>query len=154
MPEKISKGKLVIREAKEKDLGLIERLAKEGVFEKGLASIVELDNIKVFVALHDGKIVGFCKSGERNILHSSRPKREGFIVRTEVAKGYKGGGIGRKLLGKTHAMFERRGIKQTRLVSVKPAEPFHLKAGYETELDRASIVKMRRISPNARRKRI
>ena len=154
MPKKISKGKLVIRAAKPKELEKIEAMAKAGVFEKGVETAVNLDKTVVFVALHENRIVGFSQCEERRRLQkgSKQRKIEGFITRTEVAKPFQGKGIGHKLVGKANSLFESRGLKTSRLVSLTKAERFHQKAGYKSGLDFKTVVKMKRISPNARRR--
>ncbi len=130
LTEKILKGRIVVRTAKQKEL---------------TAFGLELPkNSQVFFALHERNIVGICRC------RIEPKRREGIISAIEVSKGFKTKGIGHKLLGKAHAYFEKNGIKRSSVVPDKKPKKFYQKAGY-TQLSKKSQ-RIFRISPKVRRR--
>jgi ribosomal protein S18 acetylase RimI-like enzyme len=147
LPEKLFGGKIAIRAAKPKELETIQAMHRAGIFERDLNSKIKLNDPKVFVALYDRKLVGFCKCGEK-----PEAEKTGFILRIDVAKNFQGKGLGHKLLGKAHSYFESRGIKKIEGVMVAKIVPFCAKAGYKRTRDHGSVIAMKRISAKPKRR--
>jgi len=117
----------VLREAKPEELKTIQKMFKNGLFEHGLDSRVKLNEPKVFIAVSQGNLVGFCKLGQK-------PRsNDGFILRIEVLNKFKKGGIGKKLIATAHNHFRGKNITLVNTVAVRNAIAFFSKSGYKAK---------------------
>ncbi len=131
MPERVSKGKLVIRAMKPFELKIYQEQLR-----------ISHNEWKVFAAVYDGRIVGICQVDIKN------GKKEGRILSVSVSSNKQGKGIGHKLIGKAHSYFESKGIKKITVFPKNRVEKFYTKAKYQKSGKNIYT----RISPNKRRK--
>ena len=134
MAEKVPKGKLVIRTAKPEDIETIKQLRSLRKLERGLAESKLLIGEKVFVALLDGKVVGFCQCGQK-----PETKNVGRVSELAVVEGLKISGIGHKLLGKAHSFFLTKGFLHHELTPKARTQDFYLKARYDFKKRKRNI---------------
>lgn len=112
LAEKISKASVTIRQAK------AEEIKKFGF------SANELKSRKIFVAVHEGKVVGSC------LVEIITGRKEGMVNVEIYEKEFIGMGIGHRLLGKAHAFLHSKGIRASRAESPRCRLGFYKKAGY------------------------
>ena len=137
-----------MRFATGKDLLAIKSLQEKKLFEIPVGGLVALNNLKIFVAVHNSNIVGFCRCGIK-----PGAKNEGYISKISVIKGFKGSGVGHKLLGAAHSFFAAKKVNTVFLTAHKKLLGFYEKAGYKTVLDKEPFIKMARFSPKIIRKK-
>ena len=116
-------NKIIIRQANEFELQLIEEMHAKRLFAWGLESRIDLKEPKVYLALLDKKIIGFCKFGEKG------KKPEGFILRLEVLKEFQRKKHEQSV--KRTSFFYRRGIHKVHAVVDQPAIDFFRRTGYK-----------------------
>lgn len=115
LAEELVKGKLVIRAANKREWTLLRPQLSEAIADP-----------RLFVAIYNGKMVGATFVGRKP------GKKEGIIENVEIlVKGFEGGGIGSKLLGKAHAYLRRKKIESSTTMAIRGKEGFYEKCGYE-----------------------
>lgn len=140
MTEKAPKESIVIREANKTEL-------KRFKFPESAMA-----NIKFFVAVHEGKVVGDC------CVEILTGKKEGLVNVEIYEKEFRRMGIGHRLLGKAHAFLHSKGIKASRTKAKRGRRGFYEKAGYKKigAIEAGSIIlahKMVRVSAAKKRRR-
>jgi len=146
LAEKISKGSIVVRAAKPAEIEKIREMHHKKELEKTATISTALKIEKVFVALHEGKIVGFCQCGQIEGM------QRGTILNIAVTKGFKTKGIGHRLVGKAHSFFLGKGLAFSALITKKPVSPFFEKAGYKPKPTGGKWVDMTRLANRRRNK--
>jgi len=117
----------VLREARPSELKTIQKMHKDKLFEHGLDSKVKLSEPKVFIAVSQGSLVGFCKLGQQ------ASSKAGFILRIEVLEKFQKGGVGKKLIATAHNHFRGKGITLVNTMAVRNAIAFFSKSGYKAK---------------------
>lgn len=130
-----------IRECRIQDAAYIQELSRNGLgydfsledTARKLAVLLQSDKDKIYVAVAEGKVVGYIHAVDYDVLYAPHMKN---IMGLAVASDYKRNGIGTALLQQIEIWAKENGAKGIRLNSGEArtdAHVFYAHRGYENK---------------------